>query len=108
MYIWQLTSIMNTHYIYSLSCPLTFQVLYIGQTTCINARVNMHLNTPSKSKIANRIRQIKDFDLLPIINILDFVPSFESFFWEVYYMNLFKSWGFNLLNTQLKYKKAIL
>ena len=98
----------NHKFIYAIVCPVENNIIYVGQACSIKSRKISHCSVTSNTKISNRIAQIKDFGLLPKLIDLDEVPENESYFWEIYYINLMKSWGFDLLNMQLKYKKATL
>lgn len=93
--------------IYTIICPIENEPIYIGQAWYIKSRRLSHLNKKSahQGKIKNRINQILDFGIEPIFLLIDDVPVNEVGFWEVFYIELFESWGFNLLNIQRKIKK---
>jgi hypothetical protein len=38
---------------------------------------------------------------VPLVDVIDEVPSLEWEFWEIFYIGLFKSWGFNLTNNTI-------
>lgn len=92
---------MNTKFIYTLSDPNTGLIKYIGKTNDIKKRLRNHLinnhlatNTRKNNWIISLLRK----DQLPIIEILDEVDSELVSFFEIFYISLFKSWGFDLLN----------
>lgn len=92
---------MNTKFIYTLSDPNNGIVRYIGKTNNIKKRLqkhlsNNHLSSPTKKN--NWIISLIRKDMIPIIEVLDEVDSNDIDFYEVFYISLFKSWGFDLLN----------
>lgn len=91
----------NKHFatIYSLSCPITHNVRYIGKTYNIIRRIKEHLICNEKSYRVHWIKNLKKKGLTPSIDIIDVVPYDESNFWEQHYISLFKSWGFKLVNS---------
>lgn len=92
---------MNNKFIYTLSDPNTGLVRYIGKTNDIKKRLQRHLSNNhlhSSTKKNNWIISLIRKDLLPIIEILDEVNSVDVNFYEIFYITLFKSWGFDLLN----------
>lgn len=94
---------MNDVIIYTLSCPITNEIKYIGKTSKdINVRFKEHLTeSKSKKRINKRTNWIKSLlnnNLLPIPEILDIVNDIEWEFWERHYISLYKSWGFKLTN----------
>jgi hypothetical protein len=92
---------MNTKFIYTLSDPNSGLVKYIGKTNNIKNRLKRHLNNNSLSestKKNNWIISLLRNQQLPIIEVVDEVPSEEVDFYEIFYISLFKSWGFDLLN----------
>lgn len=85
--------------IYSLEDPISKEIKYIGQTTLsLEKRLNLHLYKKSNSIKKNWIDKLKLEKLKPIIQIIDIVENNEEF-WEQYYISLYKSWGFNLVNS---------
>ena len=91
-------------YIYTLSDSLG--VRYIGKTNNINMRYKNHIN--ESKKVNRRVNHRTNWILslikngeLPIIEIIDIVPDSEWVFWEIFWIGLFKSWGFNLVNGTL-------
>jgi len=89
----------NTAYIYVLIDPRNNEIRYVGKTIQkLHRRLSRHLNHKNKSHKKSWIDGLKKEGLKPIIDILDVVPEQEWVFWEKYYISLFKTWGFDLLN----------
>jgi hypothetical protein len=92
---------MNKKFIYTLSDPDTGLVRYIGKTNDIKKRFSKHLSNNSLSastKKNNWIISLLKNNQIPVIEILDEVDSSNIDFYEIFYISLFKSWGFQLLN----------
>lgn len=88
-------------FIYTLSDDTG--VRYIGKTTDINNRKRKHINEARADKVNNhRVNWIKSLlinNKEPKIEIIDEV-SFDCWeFWEIFWINQFKVWGFNLTNS---------
>jgi group I intron endonuclease len=89
-------------YIYTLEHPETNEIRYVGKTINIKRRYYQHTNKKickklSNKHLANWLISILNKDLKPILNILeecdnDWVQS------EIYWIEQFKVWGFNILN----------
>lgn len=89
----------NKVFIYGLLCPIKNQIRYIGKTNNIVKRLSSHLrDNRSITHKTNWIKSLKIKGLKPIIEILDEVSECEWQFWEQYYISLYKSWGFRLVN----------
>lgn len=87
--------------IYTLSDPITREVRYIGKT--INKpriRLYGHLSESKKSNThkSNWIKSLVSKNLKPTMEIIDEVNHDEWEFWEDYWIETFKSWGFELTN----------
>lgn len=92
---------MNTKFIYTLSDPNTGLVRYIGKTNNLKKRLSRHLsnnNLSNSTRKNNWIISLLRKNQLPIIETLDEVDSTDIDFFEIFYISLFKSWGFDLLN----------
>jgi len=90
----------NKVYIYTLSCPITNQIKYVGKSSNPKNRFCSHIN---ESKLKRTHKECWIFGLIkkqqkPILEILDEVEISEWEFWERHYICLIKSWGFNLVN----------
>ena len=89
------------YYIYTLSHPITNEVKYIGKTNNISKRYSAHLNDKSKSYKNSWIKSLLNEDLLPVIEILEeFDNELLCYNAEIYWIEQFRSWGFNLTNLQ--------
>jgi group I intron endonuclease len=84
-------------YIYTLSDPISDEVRYIGITKNLKKRYREHIR---ESKLNNRHKStwIRSLSELPKIDIIDTCWDMNYSFWEMYYISLFKSWGFKLTN----------
>jgi hypothetical protein len=92
---------MKTKFIYTLSDPNTGLVRYIGKTKNVEKRLKSHLNNNSlinSTKKNNWIISLLRNKQLPIIEVVGEVPSEDIDFYEIFYISLFKTWGFDLLN----------
>lgn len=92
---------MKKKIIYTLSDPNTGIVRYIGKTNNIEKRLSRHLSNnhlSNSTRKNNWIISLLRKNQLPIIEVLDEVDSTDIDFYEIFYISLFKSWGFNLLN----------
>lgn len=88
-------------YIYTISCPESKNIVYIGKTECFTARSHAHLSVKiAKSNIEKWCSIILKAGNKPIIEILDIVDDSESSYWEGFYVRLMQSWGFDLLNMK--------
>jgi len=90
-------------YIYYLT-PSNNQndIRYIGKTSfSLEQRLRGHLEDLKysyKFYKANWIKSLFQQNLKPEIHLLDVIPEFEWQFWEIHYISLFRSWGFDLTN----------
>lgn len=91
---------MKTTFIYSLSDPRTNQIRYIGKANNPKARLVNHCN-PARYRPTykfNWIKELRGLGLKPILEILDEVPLDNWQFWEKFWIQLIKTWGFSLVN----------
>jgi hypothetical protein len=89
---------MGKTFIYSLSCPYTKKVKYIGKTTgSLESRLSGH-NVTTDSRVSKWARKLFMRGRKPIIEIIDIVSWSESNYWERYWIHQFIAWGFDLLN----------
>lgn len=84
-------------YIYTISCPYTNHVVYVGKTLDFKGRKQSHLRSVYDTNIS---RWIRSLDTYPIIDVIDIVPDNEWKYWEYFYSDLMRQWGFKLLNMQ--------
>ena len=66
----------------------------------VSQRYKAHLNRARKHQTHkwNWIQQLKREGLRPIIEVIDVVPIEEWQYWETYWINQMKQWGFDLVN----------
>jgi hypothetical protein len=109
---------MITILIYTLSNPLTGNPFYIGRTTKLSARLCGHIldATNYKSKKGDIIRNIANTGLKPTIEEVDRIECKSKLDekrandLEEYWINQFRAWGFDLVNTfgiKIKYKESL-
>ncbi len=88
--------------IYMLIDPITNEPRYIGKTKNLKMRIKGHL-WPCSFKFKTHktywLKSLLNQNLEPIVEIIDKVSFKDSIFWEQHYIDLYKSWGFNLTNT---------
>lgn len=84
-------------YIYSLSDPLTGNIRYVGKTDNLSSREKTHLRVEKTHK-SYWVQSLLAIGLMPKMEILDEVSNDEWKFWEQHWIQLIKSWGFNLVN----------
>lgn len=93
--------VMDTVIIYILTEPDTNEVRYVGKTINLKNRLNRHLNESKKSTSSHKkawIRGLLKKGLEPKIKIVDEVLNDEWEFWESYWIEQFRVWGFRLTN----------
>lgn len=89
----------DTGVIYSLNCPITGTPKYIGQTIRLpRERLASHLMVYKNNKRNSWIKGLLLKGTKPVMEIIDEVPISEISFWEMHYISLYKSWGFDLKN----------
>lgn len=98
----------NWDKIYTLSCPLTGDVKYVGRSSSIDDRFKTHLLCLNGEK-KEWLDKLKSLGLKPIIEIVDpvewwFESALEA---EVFWIQMFQTWGFTLFNKvgKIKYYK---
>ncbi len=87
---------METTFIYALLDGEN--VRYIGKSNDPQRRFRAHLRDKCKSHKTNWITLLKEEGRLPKIEIIDEIPFNKWEFWEQFYISLYKSWGFDLIN----------
>lgn len=85
-------------FIYTLNCPETGMVRYVGKSNNPKQRLSAHLSLKKPSKKTSWILGLKNKNSLPKLEIIDEVPCCDWEFWESHYIKLFKSCGANLFN----------
>lgn len=91
-------------FIYELIDPISLKPNYIGYSKNPRVRYGEHLNKiqtreEKYTKKRKWIDALKEVGHLPLINILDEVEEKDWRFWESFWEDLYKSWGFELKNT---------
>lgn len=87
--------------IYALIDPRDGKVFYIGRTSDMKHRLLKH-NSVGTAKGTPKnvfIREIRAAGFRVTHIVLDEVNKSEGKFWETFYTDLYRSWGFNLLNN---------
>lgn len=91
---------MEKTYIYTLS-DINGNIRYIGKTSYLKQRLYSHIKECRTKKANHKINWIKSLlkkGEKPLISILDEVDSNDWQFWECFWIEQFKQWGFNLTN----------
>lgn len=90
----------NTVYIYTLENPITGEIRYVGKTKNPKMRFHNHCNKlhNTNSHKRNWINSLRNLGLRPIMNIIDEVEESEWHYWEKYWIQQLKNWGYNLTN----------
>lgn len=86
-------------YIYAMSDPSVDSVAYIGKSINTHKRLMSHWSEANESAKGIWISGMRAKKIKPQIDILDVVPYSEWSFWEKHYISLYKSWGFELVNS---------
>lgn len=92
---------MNNGKIYTLSHPITNEIVYIGQTSqCLKNRLRGHITDSKRSirKLSRWFNKLEKQGLTPIIEELDSCDLSNLDDCEIYWISQFKSWGFLLKN----------
>jgi group I intron endonuclease len=92
---------MKQCYIYTLSHPLTGEIVYVGKTiTSLSNRLSGHLFDSKRHnrKLCTWIRKLAKQRLTPLIEELDTCSEEQSSEMERFYIQMFKSWNFVLKN----------
>jgi hypothetical protein len=90
---------MDTIKIYTLSDPITNEVRYIGQTKhSLEERLRGHLKGKGKTYRVHWINSLKNKGLVPNIELIEEVDKSIGSQTEIYWILMFRFWGFNLTN----------
>ena len=92
---------MKTGIIYTLSHPITKKVVYIGKTiNTLETRLYGHVGDSKRHnrKICKWISKLTSEGLIPLIEELDSSSEEDLARLEIFYIELFKAWGFDLKN----------
>lgn len=85
-------------FIYTLNCPITGLVRYVGKTNNIKERFRKHISERNKTKKCKWIIGLKNKNLKPQFEVIDECGSDNWQDVERGYIKLFKSFGAELLN----------
>lgn len=87
------------YYIYTLSCPITKEVKYVGKSKNPKRRYYQHIYEKTVTYKNNWIKSLQAKGLKPILDVIDeYDCEKECFKAEVYWISQFKTWGFKLAN----------
>lgn len=91
---------MENVYIYALIDPRDSQVRYVGKANNPLDRYTNHFNSARDKNTHKRnwINNVRESGYRPELLILDEVPKSDWQYWEKFYISLFKTWGFSLVN----------
>jgi len=84
-------------FIYTLTDPRDGLIRYVGKADNLKSRFQSHMKNENTRK-CGWIKSLKKQGLKPIIEAIDIVPINEWQFWEQYWIQVTKSWGFDLYN----------
>lgn len=87
-------------FIYELIDPRTDEPKYIGKSNNPQNRYKEHLKDKKQTYKANWIKGLKEHGLKPRLNIIEEVEFNKWEFWEQFYIDLYRSWGFKLTNLE--------
>jgi group I intron endonuclease len=90
--------------IYTLAHPITLEIVYVGQTrTTLIARLIRHYSSclSRTSNIYKWIKELRDNNLVPIIELLEEVDSSQKDIAEIFWISQLRNWNFNLLNQNI-------
>lgn len=93
---------MSEVFIYSLEDPETKEIRYIGKTVQkLEKRLIAHIyeSNHKKNHKCNWINKLRKRGDNPKIKLIDIVHEDEWEFWEMYWIEQFRCWGFNLVNN---------
>jgi predicted GIY-YIG superfamily endonuclease len=80
---------MNTGFIYTIENE---NGIYIGCTINVSQRQTTHRSKENKEKgLRHGESKIK-------LTVIDVFPESELFYWENFYVELFRQWGFKIIN----------
>lgn len=89
---------MEYTYIYTLTDPITLKVKYVGKSNNPQRRFWQHCSIFLKNHKSNWIKSLIKKNKKPILKIIDRVLISEWEIWEKFWINIFKSKGYKLVN----------
>ncbi len=91
---------MKETYIYTISDDKG-KIRYIGKSNNIRNRLYKHLIEKNNLHKYNWLQSIIKRGNYPIIEVIDVVPVDEWSYWEMFWIDQFKQWGFKLVNLTI-------
>lgn len=94
-------------YIYEISDPLTDVPRYVGQTVNLTARKATHIRAARANtnkgnwKLLSFIKALLNDGYKPIFTIIDCVQDSEADRAEIYWIEQYRNWGFEIFNIHL-------
>lgn len=94
-------------YVYALCEPETRVLRYIGRSKNPSRRLTDHIQEIKRydNRKTRWLKQLLENYQIPEIIILEETNKTECAFWEEYYVDLFRSWNFDLFNTYNNFNK---
>lgn len=89
--------------IYTVSHPITDQVVYVGCTKSLKMRLASHVNSNSKYELGVWINQLKQNWMLPKIEAIDICDEDDKLSLEKFWIQVLTGWGFKLFNKNKTY-----
>jgi hypothetical protein len=91
---------LNTHGIYALKCPVSFEIKYIGKSKNISKRYAAHCSSNPKSgyPVSLWIDKLRKSGLKPLIDVLSVTENLDEE--EIRLISHYRKQGFTLLNLQ--------
>lgn len=88
-----------TTYIYIMQCPQTLDVRYVGKTNNPSLRKRSHLwhSLKGRTHCSRWVKNLSDRGFMPIFTVIDQING-EWEWLEIYWIEQFKNWGYNLTN----------
>lgn len=91
--------------VYALLDPRDSAIRYVGRTTDVKHRLTKHNSLKSNVGTPKNdwVREMRSVGVRPVLEVLEEVETKkEGKFWEVHYTDLFRSWGFDILNNRYR------
>ena len=92
--------------IYTISCPFTEKVKYVGQTISpLEIRLKQHLSAPTNKRMAVWFQSLNGEQ--PIIDLLEVVDICHADETEMYWISQLRAWGIDLFNVNKCFTKNV-
>lgn len=92
---------MKNTFIYTLSCPISGDVRYVGKSNKPNARYSKHCTEKKETMKTKWISDLNKNGLKPILTIIDEIPLVGWKQIEKFYISKYRDLGCDLLNTSI-------